>query len=440
MRTKSLKLSLVSLCGVLVAAYVLDGKQVEAFSTGPPAARTNAPALGTFPAETTCSGCHTSFALNSGPGSLTITGLPATYSPNQELTVVVTVTQADRLRYGFEATVLDDQGRKAGELVVTDANRTRLVDGTGNFIGRQYIQHILPGVAPSGPDQGSWSFTWRAPSQSVGRVTFYVAGNAANGSNTNQGDYIYNASQSLQAAGSLLTASAASMVPTGSLSVESIATIFGMGLADGIVAAASLPLPTTLANAAVRVRDAAGMDRDAPLFFASPGQINFLIPPGTGNGVATITVLRNNNSVGTCTVTILGVAPGLFAANVNGQGVAAAVAFRLRADGSQSYEPVLQFNQAANRFDPVPIDLGPESDQVFLIGFGTGLRNRTGNSNLANVGGAAATVTFVGAQGQFEGLDQANIRLPRSLAGRGNVAVLLILDGRRSNAVSINVL
>jgi len=439
MRTKLVKLSLISLFSIWAVVYSLEGRPAEAFSTGPPAARTSAPALGTFPAETTCNACHTSFALNSGPGTLTISGLPATYSSNQEVTVTVTVNQADRARYGFEATVLDDQGRRAGDLVVTDANRTRTVDGAGNFVGRQYIQHILAGVTPSGPDQGSWSFTWRAPAQSVGRVTFYVAGNAANGSNTNQGDYIYNTSQSIQAAGSLVTVSAASLAQTGSLGAESIATIFGAGMADGMAGATTLPLPTTLAGAAIRVRDAASMERDAPLFFASPGQINFLIPPGTGNGVATITVLRNDTSVGTSTVTIQGVAPSLFAANASGQGVAAAVALRVRADGSQSYEPVLQFNQAANRFDPVPIDLGPEGDQVFLIGFGTGLRNRTGNSNLATVGGTAATVAFLGAQGQLVGLDQTNILLPRSLAGRGNLDVVLIVDGRRANPVTINL-
>ena len=46
------------------------------------------------------------------------------------------------------------------------------------------------------------------------------------------------------------------------------------------------------------MKDAAGVERDAPLFFASPTQINLLIPEGTGNGVATINVLRNNASVG----------------------------------------------------------------------------------------------------------------------------------------------
>jgi uncharacterized protein (TIGR03437 family) len=439
MRTKLFKLSLIGLFTILTAVYGLDGWQVDAFSTGPPASRTGTPALGSFPAEPVCTMCHTSFPLNSGPGTLTITGLPVSYSPNQEIMVTVTVNQADRVRYGFEATVLDDQGQKVGDLVVTDANRTRIVDGTGMFAGRQYIQHVLAGTTPSSTNQGSWTFTWRAPAQSAGRVTFYVSGNAGNGMTGNQGDFIYNTRQSVFAAGSLATVSAASFAPTGSLSVESIAAIFGTGLADGAVVVTTLPLPTTLAGAAVRVRDAAGMDRDAPLFSASPLQVNFLIPQGTGPGVATVTALRNNTSVGTTTVTIEDIAPGLFAANVNGQGVASAIALRVRANGSQSFEPVVQFNQAANRFDPVPIDLGPEGEQVFLIGFGTGLRNRTGNSNLCNIGGTPATVTFIGAQGQFVGLDQANILLPRSLAGRGDLDVVLIVDGKRANTVSINV-
>jgi uncharacterized protein (TIGR03437 family) len=439
MQTRLIKLSLVTLFTIWTAGYFLDGKQVEAFSTGPPASRTGVPPLGSFPAETTCVACHTSFPQNSGPGTLTITGLPGTYMPGQEIMVTVTVTQPDRVRYGFEVTALDDQGKKAGDLVVTDANRMRIVDGAANFQGRQYIEHILAGTAPVAANQGSWTFTWRAPGESVGRVTFYVSGNAANGSNTNQGDFIYNTSQSVQPAGNLPIFSAASFAPTGLLTAESIATIMGTGLADGMAEATGLPLPTSLAGATVRVKDAAGVERDAPLFFASPTQINLLIPGGTGNGVATVNVLRNNASVGVSTVTIVGAAPGLFAASRNGQGVAAAVALRIRADGSQSYEPVMQFNATANRFEAVPIDLGPESDQVFLVGFGTGLRSASGNSNLCNIGGVLATVTFVGPQGQFEGLDQANVLLPRSLAGRGDVDVALIVDGRKSNTVSINV-
>lgn len=439
MPIKSLKLILLSSFCLGVIVYSFIGQSVEAFSGGPPASRTGAPALGTFPLEPTCIVCHNSFALNSGPGVLAVSGLPATYSPGQEVTVTVTVTQADRARYGFEATVLDDQGRRAGDLVVTDAARMRTIDGTGNYNGRQYIQHITAGTQPTGTNQGSWSFTWRAPAQNVGRVTFFIAGNAASGSSGNQNDYIYNISRSIQPAGGLAVVSAASLVATGALGVESIAALFGTGLADSTAAATSLPLPTTLAGATVKVKDAAGTERNAPLFFASPEQINFLIPVGTGAGVATLTVMRGSNVVGTSAVLIESVAPALFAANANGQGVAAAIAVRVRADGSQSIEPVAQFNSTASRFEPVPIDLGAESDQVFLVVFGSGLRGRTNNSNLALIGGADAPVTFVGAQGDFAGLDQTNIRIPRSLIGRGNVDVFLTVDGKRANAVTINV-
>jgi uncharacterized protein (TIGR03437 family) len=57
-----------------------------------------------------------------------------------------------------------------------------------------------------------------------------------------------------------------------------------------------VPLPTTLGGVQVKVKDAAGVERNAPLFFVSAGQINFLVPQGTGNGTANLTVLRDKQS------------------------------------------------------------------------------------------------------------------------------------------------
>src|SRR5215510_1224702 len=125
-RKTLLKFSTIGLFCLLATVYCFTGKPAGAFSAGPPIGRTGAPAMGTFPAELTCQGCHSSFVLNSGPGALTITGLPATYMLGQEVTVTVTVNQADRARYGFEVTALDDLGRKAGVLEVTEAERTRV--------------------------------------------------------------------------------------------------------------------------------------------------------------------------------------------------------------------------------------------------------------------------------------------------------------------------
>jgi uncharacterized protein (TIGR03437 family) len=130
----------------------------------------------------------------------------------------------------------------------------------------------------------------------------------------------------------------------------------------------------------------------------------------------------------------------LFAANANGQGVAAAVALRVRANGAQTYEPVARFDAAQNRFVPTPIELGPETDQVFLVLFSTGIRFRSSLSAVAtSIGGLDAQVTYAGAQGDGVGLDQVNVRISRSLSGRGEVGVVMIADSRPANEVRVNV-
>jgi uncharacterized protein (TIGR03437 family) len=55
----------------------------------------------------------------------------------------------------------------------------------------------------------------------------------------------------------------------------------------------------------------------------------------------------------------------------------------------------------------------------------------------ATVGGEPVIVQYAGPQNEFEGLDQVNLLLPRTLAGRGEADVNLWVDGRLANAVSI---
>ncbi len=240
-------------------------------------------------------------------------------------------------------------------------------------------------------------------------------------------------------ANSLAAVSAASYRGT-TLARESIVAAFGNALATTTQAALTTPLPTTLAGTTVTVRDRLHTQRDAPLFFVSPNQINYQVPAGTVDEAATIVVISGGGEVAVGTVQIAAVAPGLFAANADGQGVAAAVALRAKADGSQTFEPVVRFDTTQNRFVAVPIDLGPESDQVFLVLFGSGLRFRSSLATVsARIGGTDAPVSFAGAQGDFAGLDQINVKLPRSLAGRGNVEVAVTIDGQMTNSLQINV-
>lgn len=438
---KFLKLLAVAAFAALGLIYSITGSRVDAFSAGPPIGRTGAPALGTFPAELTCQGCHSSFSLNVGPGALTVTGFPTTYTPGQEATITVTLNQIDRTRYGFQATVVDDLGRRAGDLIVTDTNRTALADGTGNYVGRQYIRQTTTGFQPNGTNQSTWTFTWKAPAQPAGRVTIYVAGNAAGGASNNSGDYIYVVNASAQSSTSLpqvATVSSASFL--GTVAPDSIGSAFGNGLASSTQSASTQPLPTVLGDTRIKVKDNVGVERDAALFAVSNGQVNFLVPPGTATGWATVTVSRNNVAASTGNVLVDSIAPSLFAANMNGAGVPAAVLMRIKANGDRSFEAVSTFDQAQGRFVAAPIALGPETDQLFLLFFGSGIK---GNNSLTNVtctiGGTAAEVLYAGTSGSFAGLDQVNVRLPRTLGGRGNVAVALTVATKAANTVTVNV-
>ena len=215
----------------------------------------------------------------------------------------------------------------------------------------------------------------------------------------------------------------------------SIMSLFGTGFADRTERATTTPLPATLAGTTVTVTDSAGVSRPAELFFVSERQINFVIPEGTALGPATVTVTREDGSSGTITIQVEAVGPALFSANADGMGVAAAFFLRVAAGGTRTQDLIFNPNTRSS----VPIDLGPEGDQVFLLLFGTGVRGFT-QAITATVGDENVPVLGAVPQGQFVGLDQINIGpLPRSLVGRGDVNILLTADGKPANAVTVNV-
>jgi len=184
---RSIKI-LVICSSVLLVVYGLMDQRARASASGPSPSFTNAPGEGN------CTSCHTSFEVNSGGGSVVITGLPTNYLPNQMILVTVRVTHPNAVVYGFELTALDQVGREAGALMLTNAVQTQLVQGlVGSFI-RTYVEHTVDGVTSSEFNTRAWTFMWKAPSRRVGRVSFYVAGNGADSDSSPNGDYIYTSS------------------------------------------------------------------------------------------------------------------------------------------------------------------------------------------------------------------------------------------------------
>ncbi len=225
------------------------------------------------------------------------------------------------------------------------------------------------------------------------------------------------------------------------LATESIAAAFGANLAAGVAVAATTPLPTTLLGATVKVKDSVGTERLAPLFFVSPVQINYLVPANTVNGDAVVTITTADGRVATGRTKIETVTPSLFSANANGQGIAAAVVLRIRVNGELVYESIATFDSGQQRFVATPIDLGPATDNVFLVLYGTGLRYRSGVQGVTvKLGGNIdSQVLFAGWLQGFVGLDQINASLPRSLVGRGEIDVVMTVDGKTTNTVKVNI-
>ncbi len=219
---------------------------------------------------------------------------------------------------------------------------------------------------------------------------------------------------------------------------DSIATVLGEQLAPTTAQAGGVPLPTSIDGFSVEVTDQAHVARAAPLFYISPRQVNFLIPPGLSAGPATLSVYSGTVLRSTARFQIEPVAPALFAENADGKGVAAAIAVRAAADGTTTSSFVFSCGSGPGTCLPAPIDLGSATDNTWLVLFGTGIRGRSTLTAVSvTLGGMHARVDYAGEQGQYVGLDQVNVLLPHELTGQAAVDVVLTVDGKPANTVQV---
>ncbi len=194
------------------------------------------------------------------------------------------------------------------------------------------------------------------------------------------------------------------------LAADSFGSVFGAGLPE---------------SPRVLIVDSRGDARPVSLTFAGPTQINFLVPPAVALGGAVLRVLRGDEIAQTATLSVVRAEPGLFTADSSGTGIAAAVVTTVRADGMRVTQLAAQ--------GPVDVTAG----DVVLSLYGTGWR--AGEGVEATVGGRAVPVLFSGAQGEFPGLDQMNVRLSPALAGLGETDVAVTVSGRRGNPVRLAI-
>lgn len=201
----------------------------------------------------------------------------------------------------------------------------------------------------------------------------------------------------------------------GTIAPGSFASLFGAQLPE--------------AAAQVAVVDYTGQERPAQLFYSGPTQINFLTPAGTRPGGAVLRIYSGNTLQTSALINVASVAPGLFSASADGQGLAAAVVTTVHPDGTQTYE-----------LATTPITLAADGTIVVVSFYGTGIRNVSGAEQVtATINGTALEVLYAGAQSEYPGLDQVNVKLPPSLAGSGEVDVTLTIAGKPANTVRLNI-
>jgi uncharacterized protein (TIGR03437 family) len=204
-----------------------------------------------------------------------------------------------------------------------------------------------------------------------------------------------------------------------------LATIFGSNLANSTQQATGYPLPRSMAGATVYVNQS-----PAPLLFVSTAQINFQVPSGLRAGTANMYVTRDGGQSALFQFTIVSSAPGIFQDSSN----------HAIAQNAADYST----NSKSN-----PVASG-EVLVVYLTGQGP-VNNevpdgtRTPDSPLstatatatATIGGASATVDFLGLTPGLIGLAQANIQVPA--LGTGDYPLVITVGGYVSASVAVSV-
>lgn len=237
-----------------------------------------------------CTACHRGADPNPDTkGRLALT--VATYTPGVKQTIRVALTHTEATRWGFQLTArLESDPTKAAGTFTPAANLVRVRCG---LTGAQdapcngeveFASHVAASTNAGTTGGRTWEFDWTPPATNVGKVVFYAAGNAANNSGSNAGDFIYTTSITVDPAASGArpaisrggVADGFNFTTTG-ISNHTWVAIFGTNLAPSTVTwddfIQNSVLPTTLAGTSVKINN-----KPAAVYFVSPGQINALAP------------------------------------------------------------------------------------------------------------------------------------------------------------------
>ena len=188
------------------------------------------------------------------------------------------------------------------------------------------------------------------------------------------------------------------------LSPGTLASVFGSNLATATRSAESIPLPTDLLGTKVLVQDPSLPGPiAAPLYFVSPGQINFQIPFEVIRSSVTITVSTAQGNSDPVKINLDAMAPAIFSQTANGIGDALAFdsGFKLLTRTPDSGSTVILYATGLGSTTPTA--------KSGYGGSGAAPFNVVVAPFDVYIGGTKATVAWAGLAPGFVGVYQVNL-------------------------------
>jgi uncharacterized protein (TIGR03437 family) len=175
-------------------------------------------------------------------------------------------------------------------------------------------------------------------------------------------------------------------------------------------------------------------NKQAPLYFVSPGQINALVPYSTQGTMATIVVQNGSANSNTVTVPVAPTAPGVYSLDQSGSGPGAILhADYGLVDTSRPAAPgesVLIYLTGMGDVNPAVADGSP--------GKSNPLSNSVSTVQVL-VAGQPATLLYNGLAPGYPGLYQINVTLPTFLSVGGNLPLAIQTNNAYHDQVDIPI-
>jgi uncharacterized protein (TIGR03437 family) len=162
----------------------------------------------------------------------------------------------------------------------------------------------------------------------------------------------------------------------------------------------------------------------APLYYVSQTQLNVQIPYETTPGTTAILSVNNNGQVTTQSFQVAGVAPGIFTTPTGAlvptpsAALGQEIAFFITGTGAVS--PAIATGAAPSASTPLA-DL-PQPQQKTVV----------------TIGGATATIDFIGIPAGLVGVTQINVQIPNGI-GAGPQPVVVTVGGVPSAAATVTI-